>query len=157
MDEGSPLKTNPLEPSTALTPSWAAAARKLLGSRLEISNSERANPSGKEFSSVGYSIFAERRVEMWQLNKSTAPSSVPSDVICRPISLGSPSLDSPSVRCKTVGGNPRGCSNNQRSMISFALPRASHIGVFPSDDGWIQTGYRTGISTQPPAPSETRL
>src|ERR1043166_710099 len=83
MDDGSPLKTNPLEPSTALTPSWAAAARKLLGSLLEISNSERANPSGRELSSVGYSIFADRRVDMWQLNKSTAPSSVPSDMIWR--------------------------------------------------------------------------
>src|ERR1041384_2277212 len=140
MEDGSPLKTNPLEPSTALTPSWAAAARKLLGNLLEISNSERANPSGRELSSGGYSIFADRRVEMWQLNKSTAPSSVPSDMICCPISFGSPSLDSPSVRCKTVGGKPRGCSINHRSRISFAFPRASHIGVLPSDDGWIQTG-----------------
>src|ERR1041385_7558488 len=98
MDDGSPLKTNPLEPSTALTPSWAAAARKLLGNLLEMPNSERANPSGREVSSGGYSIFADRRVEMWQLNRSTAPSSVPSDMICRPILFGSPSLDSPSVR-----------------------------------------------------------
>src|SRR5215213_2607599 len=114
MDEGSPLKTNPREPSTALTPSCAAAARKLVGKRLEIANSERAKPSGREVSSVGYSIFADRRAEMWQLNKRTAPSSVPSDMIRRPISFGSPSLDSPSVRCKIVGGNPRGCSDNQR-------------------------------------------
>src|SRR5918994_4980648 len=135
MDDGSPLKTNPLEPSAALTPSWAAAARKLLGSLLEISNSERANPSGKELSSVGYSIFAERRVEMWQLNKSTAPSSVPSDMICCPISFGSPSLDSPSVRCKTVGGNPRGWSTSHCSRISLTFRKASHMGVFPSDAG----------------------
>src|ERR1043165_4095634 len=140
MDDGSPLKTNPLEPSTALTPSWAAAARKLLGSLLEISNSERANPSGRELSSGGYSIFADRRVEMWQLNKSTAPSSVPSDMICCPMSFGSPSLDSPSVRCKTVGGNPRGCSDNQACRMSLARASASHIGVFPSEAGWIQTG-----------------
>src|SRR5215510_2890715 len=103
MDEGSPLNTKPLEPSTALTPSCAAAARKLVGMRLEISYSERANPSGREASSGGYSIFADRRVEMWQLNKRTAPSSVPSDIICRPISLGSPSLDSQSVRCRRLG------------------------------------------------------
>src|SRR5215213_6998010 len=114
MDDGSPLNTNPREPSTAWTPSCAAAARKLFGNRLEIANSERANPSGSEVSSVGYSIFADRRVEMWQLNKSTWPSSVPSDMIWRPISLGSPSLDSPSVRCKVGGGNPRGCAGSQR-------------------------------------------
>src|SRR5918996_1608903 len=109
MDDGSPLKTNPLEPSTALTPSWAAAARKLVGNLLEISNSERANPSGRELSSGGYSIFADRRVEMWQLNKSTAPSSVPSDMIWRPISFGSRPRASLSVGSKTVGGNPGGC------------------------------------------------
>src|SRR5678809_753310 len=90
MDDGSPLKTKPLEPSSALTPSCAAAARKLVGNLLEISNSVRANPSGRDVSSVGYSIFADRRVEIWQLNKRTVPSSVPSDMICRPISFGSP-------------------------------------------------------------------
>ena len=78
------------------------------GEGREMWYSERAKPSGSELSSIGYSIFDERRVEMWQLNKSTAPSSVPSDMICWPISFGSPSLDSPSVRCRTVGGNPRG-------------------------------------------------
>src|ERR1041384_6937202 len=104
MDDGSPLKTNPLEPPPALTPSWAAAGGRLLGNLLEISKSEPANPSGRDLSSVGYSIFADRRVEMGQLNKTTAPSSVPSDMIWRPISFGSPSLDSPSVRCRTVGG-----------------------------------------------------
>src|ERR1700741_1411680 len=110
MDDGSPLNTKPLEPSSALTPSWAAAARKLVGNLLEISNSVRAKPSGREVSSVGYSIFADRRVEIWQLNKRTGPASVPSDMIWRPISFGSPSLDSPSVRLRIVGGNPRGCS-----------------------------------------------
>jgi hypothetical protein len=46
-----------------------------------------------------YSIFEPRRDEMWQLKSSTEPSSVLSDMICCPIRLGSPSLDSPSVRC----------------------------------------------------------
>src|SRR6185369_2591193 len=109
MDEGSPLKTNPLEPSMALTPSWAAAARKFPGNVLEISKSVRAKPSGRELSAVGYSILADRRLEMWQLNNNTAPSSMPNDMICRPISFGSPSLDSPYVRCRIVGAQPRGC------------------------------------------------
>src|ERR1044072_9941196 len=135
MDDGSPLNTTPREPSTACTPSCAAAARKLVGNGLEIAYSERAKPSGREESSVGYSIFAERRVEMWQLNKRTLPSSVPSDMICRPTSSGSPSLDSPSVRCRIVGGNPRGCSESQRWRMSLTLVSASHIGVFPSAEG----------------------
>src|SRR5215217_7098169 len=117
MDEGSPLKTNPLEPSTAFTPSCAAAARKLVGNLLETSNSERANPSGRDLSSVGYSIFAALRLDMWQLNKRTAPSFVPSDMIWRPISFGSPSLDSPSVRCRMVGGNPPGCADSHSSKM----------------------------------------
>src|SRR6516162_706804 len=127
------------------------------GRTLDMLNNIFAKSSGRPDSSFGYSILTECREETWQLKKSASPSLVRRDRISRATELGSPSDDSPSVRWRTVGGNPSLCSDNHWSSNWRADEKAWHIGVPPFETGSIQTGKRTCVSTSPPAPSGTFL
>src|ERR1051326_2723479 len=118
-DTGSPLKTKPCEPSDTCNPISPAALRKGSGRGLEILNSVRARSSGKAASLSAYSILTVCRAETWQLNKSTFPSLVERERMSFAIELGSPSVDSPSVKCKIVGGKPCLCSVNHWSIRSL--------------------------------------
>src|SRR5262249_6537845 len=124
-------------------PRLVAAFRVSGGTTLDMLKRVFANSFGRLAASAGYSILDVRCEEMWQLNNSTLPSDERRSVIDLASVVGSPSVDSPSVMCKTTGGYPFGCSLNHCSMIFFVCFKAAHIGVPSSARGSSQIGNLT--------------
>lgn len=106
-DVMSALYTKPRVVSLTRWP-WAAAYDRIwVGSRLDMAKRIRAYVSGSSASELGKVTGEPPAAETWRLNSRAAPSAVLRAVIAVADSVGSPSVDSPSVRLMTMGGNPR--------------------------------------------------
>src|SRR5215467_13484572 len=91
----------------------------------------RANASGRSDSELGKVTGFAAVDDRCRLKSATGPSDVLSDRIDEAMPNGSPSVDSPSVMCTTVGGYELRCDVTHVSSVAFARRSASHIGVPP--------------------------
>src|SRR5690242_10511492 len=153
----SALKTKPRVPSETAIPCCCAYVRMWSGSRLDILNSNRAYWFGRLASLSGKLVGWLRSDDTCRLKTRVGPSALASCWIASAGLVGSPSVDSPSVRLRTTGGKHAGCSLSQPDTTDCALVKALDMGVPPLATGSTHTGNLTSCSTSPPAPSGTFL
>src|SRR5262249_30486826 len=138
----SALNAKPRLLSVTGYPSNFASWRTGAGSRLDMSNRMRAKGSGRSGCMLGKVTGVAADDERWRLKSATGPSSVVSERIDEAISNGSPSVDSPSVMCTTVGGYDVRCEATHASSVDFARRSAAHIGVPPTGTARLHRGHR---------------